>query len=119
MEALTVGQQATLTNASPEQRKQLAIQASQNLTAADKKEVAAQADFPQPSPDVANVIWVAVVFAFIVILIGAAIMLGVGHFVAGVQTGGTPTETVLLLFTTAAAFLTGLLVKSPVDNKTP
>ncbi len=119
MDALTGEQHASLINASPEQRKQIAIQASQNLTAADKKDVAVQANFPQPSPGVANVIWVAVVFAFIIILIGAAIMLGVGHFVAGVQTGGTPTETILLLFTTAAAFLTGLLVKSPVDNHTP
>ncbi|HQR47052.1 MAG TPA: hypothetical protein PLB02_03325 [Thermoanaerobaculia bacterium] len=74
------------------------------------------ARFPDPSQDVSNSLWKVVIWAFVLIMGGAALLLGVGIFVPP-ATGGTKPETLLAVFTAVTGFLAGLLSPSPVGRK--
>jgi hypothetical protein len=77
---------------------------------------AVAARFPDPSQDVSNSLWKVIIWAFVLIMGGAALLLGVGIFVPP-ATGGTKPETLLTVFTTVTGFLAGLLSPSPVSRK--
>jgi len=65
-----------------------------------------------PTRQAGDMLWLVVVTAFAVILIGAFITLAAGVFVAPAQNGVKP-ELILTTFTSAVGFLAGLFVPSP------
>jgi VIT1/CCC1 family predicted Fe2+/Mn2+ transporter len=74
----------------------------------------------QPSQKTRDVLWIAVVFSFAILLIGAAITLVIGVF--SPQSSTTmmvKPEIVLSIFTSAVGFLAGLFVPSPAGNSQP
>ncbi len=96
-----------------------AVRATNSLGAADKQEVAQRTGLGPPSPETNDRIWLVVVSAFAVVLLGAAVTLWIGRFNPITPTTGTiytSTDTVVTLFTTASAFLIGLLVPSPIKK---
>ncbi len=113
-------QQILLQRADSQQLKTLAYSALSRLAPDDKTQVAAASGVLQPpDPGTTNVIWVTIVAVFGAVMVGAAAALFVGHFILVTPATGavyTPTETLVTLFTTASAFLAGLLVRSPVTK---
>lgn len=72
----------------------------------------------EPDTKTNNAIWLIVVIAFALVMLGSAYILGVGvntKLEAG-ATYVTKGETMLTVFTTVVAFLAGLLSPSPVKR---
>jgi hypothetical protein len=64
-------------------------------------------------------IWLIIVSAFAFVMIGSAMVLGIGVFI-GVSDAAkqlTKADTILTVFTTVVGFLAGLLSPSPLGNK--
>lgn len=73
---------------------------------------------PVPDTKTNNAIWLIVVIAFALVMIGAAYVLGAGVSVK-LESGATYVtrgDTILTVFTTVVAFLAGLLSPSPVKK---
>jgi hypothetical protein len=66
-----------------------------------------------PDSETNNTVWIIVISVFSLVLVGSALFLGIGYFKPPAN-GGVKAETILVLFTTAAAFLAGLFAPSPV-----
>jgi hypothetical protein len=62
-------------------------------------------------------IWRVIVWAFAIVLVGAAAVLGVGVFVPKGDKVTTDSGTMLTVFTTVVGFLAGLLSPSPLASK--
>ncbi len=69
----------------------------------------------QPDQVTSNNVWLIVVWCFAIVMGAAVLVLGLSVFVAPI-TGGTKPEIILMIFTTAAAFLAGLFAPSPVQK---
>jgi hypothetical protein len=78
----------------------------------------AQTRIPAPSKAVSNVIWVIIVSAFAIIMLGSAYVLARSIFtpLAADTTYMSNTDVMVTLFTTSVAFLAGLLTPSPVST---
>jgi hypothetical protein len=70
----------------------------------------------EPDSTTSNKVWLIVIRAFAVVLVGSVLVLGIGYFMPP-ATGGTKPETIFAVFTTVAAFLAGLFAPSPVARK--
>lgn len=73
---------------------------------------------PTPDSTTNNAIWLIVVGAFAIVMVGAAFVLGAGvniKHAAGADYA-TKSDTILTVFTTVVAFLAGLLSPSPVKK---
>jgi hypothetical protein len=73
-----------------------------------------------PSDPARDRIWLVVVSAFAVVMVGAAAVLGAGVFLefsADATKQVTRTDTILTVFTTVGGFLAGLLSPSPIGGK--
>jgi hypothetical protein len=92
--------------------KQEIIKAMQSLPAQDKTDIARQFI---PDRQVTDVVWIVIVISFAIILVGAFIALAIAVFIYGKLSG----DLLLTVFTTAAAFLAGLLAPSPTQAKPP
>ncbi len=71
---------------------------------------------PDPDPATSNTIWLIIIWAFSIVMVGAVAVLSFSVFVAP-PTGGTKPEIILAVFTTVTAFLAGLFAPSPVSKK--
>ena len=71
---------------------------------------------PDPDQTTANRIWLIVIWAVVIVMIGSVLVLSIGVWLTP-ETGGTKPETILTVFTTVTAFLAGLLAESPVKTK--
>lgn len=74
---------------------------------------------PSPDTPTTNWIWLIVVTAFALVMVGAALVLGLGVFeqVAKDTAQITKSDTILTVFTTVVGFLAGLLSPSPLAKK--
>ena len=73
---------------------------------------------PPPTGWVSSAIWLIIVVAFALVMVGAAYVLGAGvtsKLDAG-ATYATKSDTVITVFTTVVAFLAGLLSPSPIKK---
>ena len=71
-----------------------------------------------PSDPANDRIWLVVVWAFVVVLVGSAAILCLNVFYHPVQSEkATKPEIVLSVFTAVAGFLAGLLAPSPFGSK--
>lgn len=92
--------------------KQAVMKAMQSLPAQAQRDIAWQF---KPGPQVTDMVWIVIVISFAIILVGAFIALVIAVFVYGKLSG----DLLLTVFTTAAAFLAGLLAPSPTQAKPP
>ena len=74
---------------------------------------------PPPDADTTSKIWLVVVSAFVLVMVGTALSLGIGVFtkLQADATYATRGDTMLTVFTTVVGFLAGLLSPSPVNKK--
>lgn len=72
-----------------------------------------------PTPPANDRIWLLIVGAFALVMVGSAAVLGFGVFsqVLDVTKQITKSDTILTVFTTVVGFLAGLLAPSPVGKK--
>jgi polyferredoxin len=85
----------------------------------EQKKAVAQAmtaNVPPPNQEVANKIWLIVIYTIAFAAIASVAVLCAGYFFPAASAGIKP-ETILTIFTTATAFLAGLFAPSPVENK--
>jgi hypothetical protein len=82
------------------------------LNVQDQSDIAQQLGF-RPSRQITDMVWMIIVISFALILIGAFVTLALAVFAYGKLSG----DLLLTVFTTAAAFLGGLLVPSPIQAK--
>jgi ABC-type phosphate/phosphonate transport system permease subunit len=66
-----------------------------------------------PEHSVIDTIWIIIVISFAIILVGAFVALAIAVFIYAKLSG----DLLLSVFTTAAAFLAGLLTPSPTQVK--
>ncbi len=74
---------------------------------------------PPPDSQTNNVIWLIIVLSFAVVMVGAAYVLG-ANVTSKLENGMqyvTKPETLVTVFTTAVAFLAGLLSPSPLNKQ--
>ena len=90
-------------------RKEVAFAAVSDLSNDEKKDVLARLSPPEPKTN--NAIWLIVVTAFAAVFVGAFVALAAGVFM------DRKVDLMLTAFMTTSAFLAGLLVPSPVSNK--
>jgi hypothetical protein len=69
-----------------------------------------------PDQPTSNTVWLIIVRAFVIVMVGAVLIMAISLFVAPVSSGTKP-ETILTVFTTVTAFLAGLFAPSPVAQK--
>ena len=69
----------------------------------------------KPSDKIRDVLWIIVIAAFAVVLVGSFSTLAWGVFHA--TTGSVKPELILTMFTSVIGFLAGLFTPSPVGNK--
>lgn len=74
---------------------------------------------PLPSDPIRDRIWLIIVSAFAFVMVGAAVVLGVGVFIVSVDATKqlTRSDTILTVFMTVVGFLAGLLSPSPLGNR--
>ncbi len=94
--------------------KQEVMKAMQLLNVQDRTDIAQQLGF-KPDQQVTNMVWIVIVISFALILVGAFVTLAMAVFAYGKLSG----DLLLTVFTTAAAFLAGLLAPSPNQAKPP
>jgi hypothetical protein len=85
----------------------------------DQKIALAQAlgmHLPPPDANTSNKVWLIIIWAFVLAMLIAVVVLGLGVFVP-VAAEGTKPETMVTVFTTITAFLAGLFAPSPVAKK--
>lgn len=71
-----------------------------------------------PSSKVRDQIWKIVIWAFVILVVGSFLVLSASLFLCDVvNIKDAHVQIILTVFTTAAAFLTGLLAPSPVNSK--
>jgi uncharacterized membrane protein YgcG len=92
-------------------RKEAVRAALEGLPPADRTDVMG-AFLTQPRPRTADWIWLIVVCAFVVVLVGSFVTLAVSVFTP-VAEGGTSGQTILAVFTSVVGFLAGRFTPSP------
>lgn len=100
--------------------KTVVVEAAKQLPDKEKEAVARDIrGFPPPTPLTRTRLWMIVVSAFALVLVGTFISIAIAMFKT--QTADTITlakpELVLSMFTSVVGFLAGLFVPSPVANK--
>ena len=116
---VTEVQRNFLDTASPEDIRELAIAATNKLPTDEKKEVGKRTGLAQPTRLANDIIRILIIFGFVIVLLGAALTLEQGRFQVITPGQGsiyTTNDTILTLFTTASAFLIGLLAPSPLKG---
>ncbi len=71
---------------------------------------------PDPDQATANRLWLIIVSAFCLVMVGAMTVLAISVFAPG-GAGAVMPETILTVFTMAASFLAGLLAPSPLARR--
>ena len=101
----------------PEANRTAAVVASVKNLPADQLATLqkALANIPDPDQPTGNVLWKIVIWAFAIVMVGTALVLGLSVFFPG--PGATKPDTILTVFTTVTAFFAGLLAPSPVGKK--
>lgn len=69
-----------------------------------------------PDETTSNKVWLIIIWAFTLVMIGSVFVLCFSLFTAPVKDATKP-ETILTIFTTVTAFLAGLFAPSPVAKK--
>jgi hypothetical protein len=85
----------------------------------DQKIEVAQAlgmQLPPPDPNTSSKVWLIIIWAFVLAMLTAVVVLGINVFLPS-GNGGTTPETMVTIFTTVTAFLAGLFAPSPVAKK--
>jgi hypothetical protein len=86
--------------------------AERNKAVAEFKSASEGAGLDRPTQGANDWIWLVVVSAFAVVLVGAFVTLALAVFVAPAQ-GGVKPELILATFTSVVGFLAGIFVPSP------
>lgn len=101
----------------PDDKKAVALEYMRNLDHSAKAEVARESGVvPPPGQRVTNVIWIMVVTAFALVLLGSTGSLFFS-VLASSKTMGL--QVLLTVFTTVVGFLAGLLSLSPLQRASP
>jgi hypothetical protein len=86
----------------------------QNLSNTDKETI--RVALGAPSDPVRDRIWITVVTAFVFLIVGSFLALTVSLFLPNEVKNDARVQIILTVFSTASAFLTGLLAPSPIKN---
>lgn len=105
---------------SSEERRDLIVQAVRDLPLEEQAATIRAAriaapGFKEPSDVVRDQLWLIVIVAFAIVLVGSFFTLAISVFVAP-SAGGTSGQVILTLFTTVVGFLAGLFTPSPVST---
>ncbi|AUD06115.1 hypothetical protein [Spirosoma pollinicola] len=84
------------------------------LSVDDRKTVAQNIALAPPSGQIRDRIWMVVIWAFVILIVGSFIALSISLFTPEKTPDEARVQIMVTVFTTAAAFLTGLLAPSPM-----
>jgi hypothetical protein len=107
---------ALLTNMDGETRKRVAEEAAKPLSADQRLELARRIAFPDPGAKVRDVIWIMVIAAFSLVLVGSFATIAIAMFRGVPKDAAATPELVLSMFTSVIGFLAGLFVPSPIGR---
>lgn len=112
-DALPEATVAHVQNLSSAQRRKLAAYAAQGLSRPDRQALHGELErgLGTPRRSTADMLWVVVVVAFSIVLVGSFVTIALSVFV-GARDSAT-VQTVLSLFTAVVGFLAGLFAPSP------
>ena len=93
-------------------RKRVTMHLVQTLSPEDQQEVIRVLQLPGRHTN--DTVWLIVISAFAIVLVGSFLAIAASAFVRAAE--ATSVQMILTLFTTAAAFLAGLLSPSPLQG---
>lgn len=109
---------STLQRLPVEEKAEVLIDAIKAQPQAEREQIAkevSEGGFPRPTPGMRDLLWLVVVSAFAIVLVGSFVTLAIG--VLSAPTGSSvKQEIVLTMFTSVIGFLAGLFVPSPGQN---
>lgn len=99
-----------------EKKKEAATELMRQLNASDQKEVVQQS-IGAPGERTRDYLWLIIVSAFTIVLVGTFITLAIGVFQAPEKDAITKPELILTMFTSVVGFLAGLFAPSPAARQ--
>jgi uncharacterized membrane protein YozB (DUF420 family) len=105
-----------MNNLSLESKQAVISTALSQMTPGDKQTVIDQAGIRSPGQKASDTLWLIVVFSFAIVLVGAFLCLAIGVLVFNKSAADAELQILLTVFTSAVAFLAGLLTPGPVHS---
>ena len=105
------------TNAALLREKKAAVAENlKQMSPKDRRDVINQAGLRSPGQEASDTLWLIVVSSFAVVLVGAFLSLAVGVLVLKKSAADAELQILLTVFTSAVAFLAGLLTPGPAHS---
>lgn len=101
---------------SPDDKKAVIAASLNQLGPKDKQAALNQAGIRSPGQKASDTLWLIVVLSFAMVLVGAFLSLAIGVLVFNKSAADAELQILLTVFTSAVAFLAGLLTPGPVHS---
>lgn len=105
-----------INNLSPDDKKAVIATSLNQLNPKDKQATLDQAGIRSPGQKASDTLWFIVVLSFALVLVGAFLSLAIGVLVLKKSAADAELQILLTVFTSAVAFLAGLLTPNPVHS---
>jgi uncharacterized membrane protein YozB (DUF420 family) len=106
----------TMNNLSPESKQAVIAASLQQMAPKDKQATIDQAGIRSPGQKASDTLWLIVVLSFAIVLVGAFLCLAIGVLVFKKSAADAELQILLTVFTSAVAFLAGLLTPGPAHS---
>jgi hypothetical protein len=107
----------TMSSLSPDDKKDVIAAGLNQLDPKDKQAALNQAGIRSPGQKASDTLWFIVVLSFAIVLVGAFLSLAFGVLVLGKSAADAELQILLTVFTSAVAFLAGLLTPGPAHSQ--
>ena len=99
-----------------QEKKAAAVENLKQLSPKDRQDVINQAGLRSPGQKASDCLWLIVVSSFAIVLVGAFLSLAGGVLILKKSTADAELQILLTVFTSAVAFLAGLLTPGPAHS---
>ena len=107
----------TMSSLSRDDKKEVIAAGLSQLEPKDKQAVLNQAGIRSPGQKASDMLWLIVVLSFAIVLVGAFLSLAYGVLVLKKSAADAELQILLTVFTSAVAFLAGLLTPGPAHSQ--
>jgi len=105
-----------MSNLSLENKQAVISTTLSQMTPEDKQSIIDQAGIRSPGQKASDTLWFIVVLSFAIVLVGAFLSLAIGVLVFKKSAADAELQILLTVFTSAVAFLAGLLTPGPAHS---
>jgi len=102
-----------------EDKQALLAESVKQLGTKDKQAVIDQAGLRSPGQKSSDILWLIIVVSFATVLVGTFLSLAIGVLILNKSAASSELQIILTMFTSAVAFLAGLLTPGPSHSSQP